>query len=247
MPRLARTKSKSGFYHILLRGISRQNIFEDDEDCYHFLETLKRYKIELGFEIHSYCLMGNHVHLLLKDVKDQLDLIMKKTAGSYAYYFNRKYDRVGHVFQDRFKSEVIEDDEYFLTVIRYIHQNPPKAKIEQTNKYKWSSYKEFVGNAMIVDKLFALQLLGGIEKFIEFIDVEEDDDRCLEISDYNNITDKKAKEILLKEYGISSFFEISKLELKERNLIIHSLKKRGLSVRQISRLTGLNRGVVQRA
>ena len=247
MPRAARTKSESGYYHILLRGISRQNIFEDDEDCYRFLKTLKRYKTELGFEIHSYCLMGNHVHLLFKDTKDQLDLIMKKIAGSYAYYFNQKYDRVGHLFQDRFKSEAIDDDNYFLTVIRYIHQNPQKAKIAQVSKYKWSSYSEFIRNPIIIDRTFTLELLGGVEKFIEFINNEEDENKCLEISDYNNMTDKKAKELLLREYDISSFFDIPKLSLKERNSIIRSLKDNGLSIRQLARLTGLNRGVIQKA
>lgn len=245
MPRAARTKSENGYYHILLRGISRQNIFEDDEDCYRFLKTLKRYKLELGFEIHSYCLMGNHVHLLFKDTKDQLDLIMKKIAGSYAYYFNQKYDRVGHLFQDRFKSETIDDDNYFLTVVRYIHQNPLKAKIAQVNKYKWSSYSEFIGNAIIIEKNFVLELLGGIEKFIAFINIEVDENKCLEINDYN-MTDKRAKELLIKEYNMQSFFDIPKLTLEERNMIIHSLKDNGLSIRQIARLTGLNRGVIQR-
>ena len=70
--------------------------------------------------------MENHVHLLLHDDRDQLDLIMKKVAGSYAYYFNHKYDRSGHLFQDRYGSEAIEDDAYLLTVIRYIHRNPDK-------------------------------------------------------------------------------------------------------------------------
>ena len=77
MPRLARQKSETGFYHILLRGVGRQNIFVDDEDKQRFLETLERYKKELNFELHAYCLMGNHVHLLIKDVSNQLDQIMK--------------------------------------------------------------------------------------------------------------------------------------------------------------------------
>ena len=87
MPREARTKSASGYYHILLRGISKQNIFEDDEDNIRFIDTMFRYKQELDFELHAYCLMGNHVHMLIKDVNNQLNLIMKKIAGSYAYYF----------------------------------------------------------------------------------------------------------------------------------------------------------------
>ena len=109
MPRSARKLSKSGIYHIIIRGIGQQNIFEDDGDRIRFIETLKRYKTELGFEMNAYCLMRNHVHILLKDGREQIDLIMKKIVGSYAVYFNWKYDSVGHLFQDRFKSEPVED------------------------------------------------------------------------------------------------------------------------------------------
>jgi len=90
MPRTARQKSATGFYHILLRGVGRQNIFVDDEDKQRFIETIARYKKELNFELHAYCLMNNHVHLLIKDATNQLEQIMKKIAGSYAYYFNVK-------------------------------------------------------------------------------------------------------------------------------------------------------------
>ena len=84
MPRTARQKSESGYYHVILRGIGKQILFEDDEDNERFLSTVQRYRLELGFELVAYCLMENHVHLLLHDAKDQLNLIMKKIAGSYA-------------------------------------------------------------------------------------------------------------------------------------------------------------------
>lgn len=246
MPREAREKSKSGYYHILLRGIGRQNIFEDNEDNIRFLETIIRYRQEMQFEIHAYCLMGNHVHLLLKDADNQLNLIMKRIACSYAYYFNRKYDRVGHLFQDRFKSEAIEDDAYYLTVLRYIHQNPLKAGIATVDDYEWSSYKEYKNNPKIVETKFALELLDGITEFIEFVH-SANDDLCLEIKESQITTDKRAKEILLGEYQMASFMEIQKLQAEERNAILAGLKENGISIRQIARLTGINRGVVQKA
>lgn len=246
MPRGAREKSESGYYHVILRGIGRQSIFEDNEDNIRFIETIHRYKNELQVEIHAYCLMGNHVHILLRDTKEQLNLLMKKIAGSYAYYFNRKYDRVGHVFQDRFKSEAVEDDEYYLTVLRYIHQNPKKADISTIEAYEWSSYKEYGKNSQLIETAYALDLLGGTEKLIEFLN-NINDDECLEINENRSITDKKAKEILLKEYGLISFMEIQNKPIKERNLLLHNLKDRGLSIRQLARLTGLNRGIIQKA
>lgn len=107
VPRQARRKSESGIYHIILRGINQQQIFEDEEDSYRFLETLSKYKEQCGYEIYAYCLMGNHIHILLKEGKENLTLVLKRIAGSYVYWYNWKYRRSGHLFQDRFKSEPV--------------------------------------------------------------------------------------------------------------------------------------------
>ena len=124
MPRQARRKSKTGIYHVIMRGINRQSIFEDDEDYERFIETLKKYKETSEYKIYAFCLMRNHFHLLMKTEKEDLDLVIKRIAGSYVYWYNLKYHRSGHLFQDRYKSEAVEDDPYFLTVLRYIHHNP---------------------------------------------------------------------------------------------------------------------------
>ena len=246
MPRTARKRSESGYYHVLIRGIGKQNIFEDDEDRQRFIDTLQKYKKELKFEIHAYCLMGNHVHLLIKDIENKLDLILKKIEGSYAYYFNWKYERVGHLFQDRFKSEVIEDDGYYLTVLRYIHQNPVKAGLGRIEEYKWSSYSEYVSSSGMTDTGFALNLLGGKEKYIDFMN-ETNKSNCLEITYPNRLTDEKAIVIIRKKYKVKNAQAVQEFPIEKRNQVLHQLKKEGLSVRQISRLTGLNRGVVLKA
>jgi hypothetical protein len=93
MPRQARQKSESGIYHIMLRGIHRQNIFEDAEDREKFLQTLKRYEKISEYRIFAYCLMSNHIHLLLKPGKEGLDIALKRIAGGYVYWYNWKYKR----------------------------------------------------------------------------------------------------------------------------------------------------------
>ena len=108
----------------MLRGIDRQQIFEDTEDYYRFLDIVHECREECEFKLYAYCLMGNHVHLLLKVETDSLETIFKKIGGRYVYYYNVKYQRIGHLFQDRFKSEPVDDDSYFLTVLRYIHSLP---------------------------------------------------------------------------------------------------------------------------
>jgi len=246
MPRQAREKSESGYYHILLRGIGQQNIFEEDEDREKFLQILGKYKEELKFKIAAYCLMSNHVHLLIEDVNRNLELMMKKIAGSYAYYFNWKYERVGHVFQDRFKSEPVDSDEYLLTVVRYIHQNPFKAGITKGDKYPWSSYNAYVHKTNFVDTEQVLLLLNGKEGFVEFMDTE-DESSCLEIVEAFRLTDEKATKIIRKIAKVKNVQAIQNFDSAKRNEVLHILKEQGISIRQLSRLTGINRGVVLRA
>lgn len=138
MPRAARRKSSTNIYHIMIRGINQQNIFADEEDYEKFIDTLEKYNKKIEFEIYAYCLLDNHVHLLMKEGNEPLSNTMKRIGASYVYWYNWQYNRKGHLFQDRYKSEVVENDAYFLTVLRYIHQNPVKAGL--TNKiesYKW--------------------------------------------------------------------------------------------------------------
>lgn len=244
MPRLARKKSESGIYHIMLRGINRQQIFEDEEDRNRFLKTLHNYKAQCGYEIYAYCLMGNHIHILLKEGREDLSLIMKRIAGSYVYWYNLKYHRYGHLFQDRFKSEPVETDEYFLTVLRYIHQNPVKAKLcNYAEEYAYSSMQEYLFDATLTDTDFTLSLLPR-EQFISY-HREENTDQCLEIIESFRMTDEEAKALMLKIAKCNSVAAFQQLDRGTRNLCIHKLYEAGLPIRQISRLTGVSRTVVE--
>ncbi|WP_404330329.1 transposase [Mesobacillus maritimus] len=108
MPREARQKSTSGVYHVMLRGANRQEIFHDDEDRMKFLNCLKKYKGIAKFNLYAWCLMDNHVHLLLKEGEEELATTMKRIGVSYVSFYNWKYCTTGHLFQDRFKSECVE-------------------------------------------------------------------------------------------------------------------------------------------
>ncbi len=102
----------------MVRGINQQNIFVEDNDYLKYIDTLREYKKEITFELYAYCLMGNHLHLLIKEGNEEIGNTMRRIGVSYAYWYNRQYDRSGHLFQGRFKSEPVEDDTYFLTVLR---------------------------------------------------------------------------------------------------------------------------------
>ncbi len=129
MPRRTIHKSNTGIYHVILRGLNKQRIFEDDEDFEKFLKTLETNNESSGYVIYAYCLMTNHIHLLMKEGAEDLGTVFKRVGATYVYWYNWKYSRRGHLFQDRYKSEAVETNAYFLTVLRYIHQNPIKAGI----------------------------------------------------------------------------------------------------------------------
>ncbi len=228
----------------MLRGINRQQIFEDEEDRQRLMETLLRYRDECGYTVYAYCLMGNHFHILLKEGVEELDSVLKRIAGSYVYWYNWKYHRTGHLFQDRFKSEPVEDDSYFLTVLRYIHQNPVKARLcRSVESYPYSSISEYYSKPELVDTSFAFSML-PLQEFIDYHN-QDSDDQCLELEDHFRLTDDEAKRIIAKVSHCKSATDFQKLDTPKRNLYIKKLHKNGLSIRQISRLTGVAKKIVE--
>lgn len=231
----------------MLRGINQQMIFEDDQDRYQFLQILQVCREQSNFQLYAYCLMGNHVHLLLRICGESLETVFKRIGARYVYWYNVKYRRVGHLFQDRFKSEPVEHDSYFITVLRYIHLNPVKAKLcKHPKDYRWSSYGDYVGDSQQIDREFALGIL-GLEEFKRYHE-QTNDDKCLDISQAprRGITDEQAKD-LLKRYGHSNCVsEFQTLEEKQKMKTIQIVYAKGASIRQLSLLTGTSKGVVER-
>ena len=245
MARQARQKSESGIYHVMIRGIGKQILFEDDKDRLRFIDSLEKYKAEESILLHAFCLMENHVHLLVQDTCGKLDLFMKKLEGSYAFYYNRKYERTGTLFQERYKSEPVDSDPYYMIVLRYIVRNPEKAGICAHNTYPWSSYRNYFGNAGATDPGFALELFGGIEPLRSYLS-EDTEETCLELLP-QKIGESRAAVILRETLGVKSGTELQGYEKKERDEAVRKLKAAGLSHRQIERLTGVNRGIIQKA
>ncbi len=249
MPRKARRKSDSGIYHIIMRGINRQIIFNEDEDYHKFLLTLEDYQKISEYTIYGYCLMDNHIHLLLKVGTEPLEQVMRRICGRYVYWYNQKYERAGYLFQDRFKSEPVENDLYLLTVLRYIHQNPLKAgMIKDLGQFSWSSYREYLNEGMLADIDFVLNIFDhdrkkAVKKFIEF-NQKHTNDKCLEIYEKYRLSDKEALKIIKRVCKLNNPQEIQSLNIKTRNTYLKKLKDHDISIRQIERLTGVNRGVI---
>lgn len=145
MPRKPRQKSPSGIQHIMVRGVGKMDIFPYDSDKLVYLDYIGIIKEDMNFELLAYCLMSNHAHLLIKDDADSLSLAMKRIGICYAQYFNKSNQRSGHVFQDRFRSQIIENPRQCIVCARYIHNNPVKAGIvSKPEHYPWSSYNAYL-------------------------------------------------------------------------------------------------------
>lgn len=252
MPRQARKKSKTGIYHIILRGINRQILFEDDEDKEKFIDILKQYKQKSGYKVLGYCLMDNHVHLLIQEGKEALNNSMKRIGVSYVYWYNWKYKRTGHLFQDRYKSEPVEDDGYLLTVLWYILQNPKKAElVRDIAAYKWSSYYEYIGQPTITDTDLVLGLFSEDKKMVkEYLseNLTVSESKVLEIDETSRLLDQEARVIIEKKTSPMSLGELRLAEKSKRDEILINLKQQdGLSIRQIARITGFTVNIVAKA
>lgn len=140
MPRQARLILDNVCYHILTRGNQKQIVFVDEKDNNKYMNILIKYKKRYKFKLYGWCLMNNHVHLVIES--DKLAKLMHGINLSYALYFKRKYNVVGHFWQDRYKSFIITKDKYLINCINYIEHNPIRANIvSKPDAYLWSSYR----------------------------------------------------------------------------------------------------------
>ncbi len=146
MARPLRIEYNGALYHITARGNERNPIYREEWDYQKFLDILAELPQRYGILIHGYVLMGNHYHLLIETPKGNITKVMHYLNATYTGYFNKKYGRVGHLFQGRYKGLLIEKERYLLSVSRYIHLNPVRAGISRRpEEYKWSSYPEYIG------------------------------------------------------------------------------------------------------
>ena len=248
MPRNSRNKSSTGIYHVMLRGIDKRKIFLDNEDRYFFIEKMIEAKEKGGFDLYAYCLMDNHVHLLIKE-SEELGTSVKRITVGYVGWHNNKYGRVGHLFQNRYASEVVEKDGYLLTVLRYIHQNPIKAGIvKDIEEYLWSSYKEYINYYSNKDYKIKADMISGYfncQKAFEDYMRQENTDKCIEYNENNKLTEVELKELMLEKVDINKLKTLSK---KERNSIIKTIyTETEVSIRQLSKVLGLGKAIIESA
>ncbi len=251
MPRAKRHLVNGGIYHILIRGVNKQIIFNDDKDRQMFIRMMNYCKKKYDCKIYAYCLMNNHVHILFEDKEFMISDFMHDIAYIYAENFNKKYNRVGHLFQDRFKSIHVYNDNYLLRLIRYIHRNPEKAGICKTEEYKWSSYKEYVYLPKIIERENILNKFHSdekiaITKFKEFIadNSQEDLDS---IYAKEKLKDEEAIQLIKNITNLEEISVIKNYKKEKRNEIINEiLKINNINATQIARILEISRNFKNR-
>ena len=229
MPRTFRLKSEESLYHIICKSITEIDLFKNSEDKTKYLLLIKKYKLIYNFKLYGYCLMDNHLHLVIDANGADISKVMHGINFSYAMYFNKKYERKGHLFNDRFKSKVIDNEQYLKTLSLYVHNNPTdivKYK-DCPEKYGFSSLGVFLGKRhdsfKIVDYGFVMNLFGSSLKIARKI--------------YYNLIFQCNEEKLKQEIE----FEDEKFEYKsDKKLLVRNFKSEDI-IEFIASMMGISK------
>lgn len=239
--------SEGNYYHVIARGSGRKVIFEDDTDRTHYLQALFEYTDKSSGSLVAWCLMDNHVHLLFHLELHELSALMHKLHTKHGQYFNGRHEHVGPVFQGRYDCVPTDTDEQLLQTIRYIHRNPKDSDCPDWRVYPWSSYRGYAEGLSRCETAVILELLGGADEFKRFHE-EDADVFMVRLDGYRRrLNDAEAVELLESHLGTQFSDALAELSKDERNRKLAWAYHAGLSVRQIERLTGIGRNIINRA
>ncbi len=252
MPRRPRIEI-AGYYHIINRGVEQRVIFKEADDYAYFEELMCFYMKSYGITLHNYCLMVNHYHLLIETSTDNLSKFMRQLNMNYAIYFNKKYKRVGHLWQGRFKSWYVTDEAYLYTLMLYIEQNPLKAKmVKNLEEYPYSSYHYFLKKEIpeCLQQAWIVQNYGSDSEAIQAMLNSDVDTSVLQ--------ELKKASSLIEASNVDKKPDVKKLEkmlldkdMKERNKQIIKAYEKGYSQHMIAKVLGISQpavyGVIKRS
>ncbi|MFZ5944768.1 MAG: transposase [Bacillota bacterium] len=185
MARRLRIEFPGALFHVICRGNNGEDILKHNADKQHYLELITKYKKRYNFKLFAYCIMDNHIHLLIETGEVPLSKIMQGIQQSFTQRYNKKYQRTGHVFQQRYKAQLCDKESYLLELIKYIHNNPVKAGISTPN-YSWSSHNNYSKGEdnQLVEVDFVLKTLSenrsrAIKIYNEYLKLKDKNDDTL--------------------------------------------------------------------
>lgn len=245
-------RTVTGFYHVCARGTGKQIIFETDDDRWEFLELMRDCCRDAGVTVVAWCLMSNHVHLVLADYEDAMSAAMQRLLLTYARRFNKRTGRAGCLFRERFERRSLDTDWQVMEAIRSVHANPQKAGISLIERYPWSSFAEYLrayDNDMtrgFSDPSCVLELFGSAEDFAAYSlampDGGEPSLRDMKETEWERhaFADKLANSLGVSLRGVKAAPQA------QRDTVIVGLHDAGFTVRQIERYTGIGKSTVSR-
>ena len=217
-----RRESATGFYHVVGKGINHEMIFAQQREKVYFKKIIKMYLEKYDVKIYAYCIMSNHFHMIVKSEIQSLSLFMARILAKYAYYYNYKHHRNGHVFQNRFTSECIENEGYLWNCIRYIHNNPVKANmVKNPIRYKYSSMGEYITEtAVLLDQK-------ALDTYKERFSEKEQFEEFHTWRQYNVFSDIK-DEVEIQRLEIARYIAEQIFEKKKLQLLIQVFEEKQL-------------------
>lgn len=245
-------RTVTGFYHVCARGTGKQLIFEGDEDRWEFLELMRECCREAGVTVIAWCLMGNHVDLVLSDYEDTMSAAMQRLLLTYARRFNKRTGRTGHLFQNRFDRRSLDTDRYLMAAIRYVHANPQEAGIALIERYPWSSFAEYLrayDNDMtrgFSDPSCVLELFESVRGFLDYsLSMPDGSDPVIHDMDETEWERRAFADKMAKRLGVP-LNKLKTVTPSRRDGIIFALHDGGYTVREIERYTGISKSTVSR-
>jgi REP element-mobilizing transposase RayT len=231
----------------MLRGVNRDPIFLEDEDRERFLGALQAAREASGCRVLAYCLMDNHVHLVLRTTTEPLGATVKRVGVRYAGWFNRKYGRAGHLFQDRFKSVPVEDDAHLITLLRYVWNNPVEAgMVRHPDHYLWSSRRIFGHPSRLVDGAELDRLLSDDPLAADSGRTVEPHEGSLPRGPAPRYSDSEALALLEQACGADRPERFVALDGQTQRRAVRDLRVRSVSFAQLARVTGLSPSTLKR-
>ena len=253
MSRKSREISPTGVYHVMLRGINRGRIFDDEQDCRKFVKILCQVTHPKDKDdapmppycsIYAYCLMDNHIHLLIAEGTESLSNTMKRIGVAYVSYYNKRNERLGPLFHDRFRSEAVADAGYFINLLRYVHCNPVEAGIvEHPSQYQWSSWHEYDGSIKancVCDHTLPFASMNREDVCELVLNVSEKQIPQPRISQ-RRLTDTEATAILQRICGEEPVLNMPRERQKN---VVENAYAAGVGLRQLSRITKISYGAI---
>lgn len=245
-------RTVTGYYHVSARGVGKQAIFENDADRREFLELMRDCCRDKGVTVVAWCLMGDHVRLVLTDYEDGMSAAMQRLLLTYARRFNKRTGRTGHLFQNRFDRCALDTDRHLMTAIRYVHASPQEAGIALIERYPWSSFAEYLqafdddARMGFSDPSAVLELFGSAEGFIAHsLSTPDDGESAMPDLEEMEWERHAFAEKLAKGLGVP-LHVVKAASSAQRNIVILGLHDAGFTVRQIERYTGIGKSTVSR-